>query len=165
MKILKSHFYRSVPRVKASRPYMLEDLIKAVKAITEESMSYQQASGRYNVPITTIKRYVKKPDTAFRKPGRQPALRTDEEAELVEIVTDVCNWHRFVGAFKAKLFQMIMEWVEEEVSKPEEHKSSLLLHWMKNERPGEGWYTKFLIRNPLIKIVYKRHCELKQLYL
>lgn len=68
--------------------YDKEDLLEAVQMVKTKKLSLHSAAKQYNVPKTTILNYVTNGDREHSKRGVEPALKPDEEQQILTWLLD-----------------------------------------------------------------------------
>lgn len=68
--------------------YDKEDLLEAVRMVREKKISLHNAARQYNVPKTTILNYVTNGDREHSKRGVEPALKPEEEQQILTWLLD-----------------------------------------------------------------------------
>lgn len=121
------------------KTYSLENMEKAIAAVNDGN-SFRRAAVMFGVPMPTLFRKFKLPETLDVKTGHPTLLHPDHENEIA-------SWLRYRAergypANKLELLDEVQNYVEElEVENP-----------FVASKPGRHWYENFLKRHPEVPI-------------
>jgi len=126
-----------MPKVKKGDKYTKSYTEEAVKEAIQNGMAQRTAAKKYNVPRSTIQ-FRMSPAFSKTSPGPPPVLGYSGEEDLVNWIRD-CSTKGFPRR-KENIQASVKEYLDE----------SGMKNPFTNNIPRNGWYKRFLKRNPIV---------------
>ncbi|XP_068620954.1 uncharacterized protein [Battus philenor] len=138
--VLLDKLFKKVSKTKVTRiNYSHEDLANALKAINK-GISLRKAATAYGVPIATLSRKKRNPETSKQKPGPATVFSDTEEQKIVDWI--FFRAQHGLPVTKTELLDSVQQYVK--LSKKETP--------FINSRPSRHWYEGFRKRHPQMLI-------------
>ncbi|XP_072397991.1 uncharacterized protein [Diabrotica undecimpunctata] len=133
-----------------ARPYLAEDLQKAVADVSTNNLTYWQASDLYGIPISNIFNRIKgKIAEAKLLYGgkRNPILAPEVEHDIAQCLMERSKMN--YPCSKYELLQLVQSYVLQNQIKTS----------FKDGKPGHDWYIGFIPRNPRLTLKKAEHLQ------
>ncbi|KAG5868834.1 hypothetical protein JTB14_033273 [Gonioctena quinquepunctata] len=129
--------YRKKIGPRRNRNYDLEYLKRAVAAVRRVTCSLRRASEQFEVPYTTLNRWVNDKNNELWAYGRPPALNTLEEEKLVKIILICAEWEFPMKSYDVRY--MVQRYLNRNGKREARFCENL---------PGLDWFKTFMLRHP-----------------
>ena len=124
-------------RPKKLKQWSNESMVKAMEAVRSEGMRINKAASVFEVPPTTLKDRLSGRVKHGVNPGPIPYLSKVEEVELTSFLIQSSGIG--YGKTKREVINIVKQTLEKKGRKV-------------NEFNGEGWWTRFMERNPILSL-------------